>query len=89
VQVAVELKQQDDASHVKNFCDAIRNGAKANANALTGHLTSSLCHLGNIATRLGRSLTFDPQTERFANDAEANALVTRTYREHWGRPQGA
>ena len=39
----------------------IRGGAKLNADALTGHLSTSLCHLGNIATRLGRSLTFDPQ----------------------------
>lgn len=88
VEVSVELKSQDDAAHVRNFCDAVRGGTKVNADALTGHLTSSLCHLGNIATRLGRSLTFDPQAERFINDNEANALVTRTYRDHWGQPRG-
>jgi predicted dehydrogenase len=89
IEVAMELKSQDDVAHVRNFCDAIRNGGKVNADALTGHLTSSLCHLGNIATRLGRSLTFDPQTEQFVDDKEANALVARTYREHWGTPRSA
>jgi hypothetical protein len=74
---------------VRNFCDAIRGGAKLNADALTAHLSTSLCHLGNIATRLGRSLRFDPDTEQFIGDQEANALVRREYREHWGTPRGA
>jgi predicted dehydrogenase len=89
VEVSVELKQQDDAAHVGNLCDCIRSGKKPNADAAVGHLTSSLCHLGNIASRLGRSLTFDQKTEQFVDDKEANALVGRTYREHWGTPRGA
>ena len=79
---------QNDVLHVKNLCDAIRDGAKLNADALTGHLSTSLCHLGNIATRLGRSLKFDPKTEHVVGDAEADALVRREYREHWGTPKG-
>src|SRR5438105_15500174 len=51
VEVSVKLKEQDDTAHVRNLCDAIRGGKQPNADALTGHLTSSLCHLGNIATR--------------------------------------
>jgi predicted dehydrogenase len=89
IEVSIELKGQDDAAHVRNFCDAVRGAAKINCDALTGHLTSSLCHLGNMATRLGRSLTFDPKTEQVVNDKEANALVSRTYRDHWGTPRGA
>jgi hypothetical protein len=74
--------------HVKNFCDAIRGEAQLNADALVGHLSSSLAHLANIATRVGRSFVFDPQTEQVVGDDEANALVRRTYREHWGTPRG-
>jgi predicted dehydrogenase len=88
VEVSVELKQQDDAAHVANLCDCIRSGKKPNADPMVGHLTSSLCHLGNIASRLGRSLMFDPKAERFVDDKEANALVSRTYRDHWGTPRG-
>jgi hypothetical protein len=74
---------------VKNLCDAIRDGVPLNANALEGHLSTSLAHLANIATRVGRSLRFDPETETILDDAEANALVRREYREHWGTPKGA
>ena len=50
---------------------------------------TSLCHLGNVATRLGRSFRFDPDTERVLADAEADQLMSRPYRNHWGRPKGA
>lgn len=89
VDVKIPGEGQNDTAHVKNFCDAIRGQGKLTADALTGHLSTSLCHLGNIATRLGRSLDFDPKTEQIVNDDEANALVKREYREHWARPQGA
>jgi hypothetical protein len=89
VEVAIKPEPQNDAAHVQNFCDAIRQGAKLNADALTGHLSASLCHLGNIATRLGRSLTFDPQAEKIVGDSEADALLGREYRSHWGTPRTA
>ena len=39
--------------------------------------------------RLGRTLEFDPRKERFVKDAEAQAMVGRTYREgHWAVPKG-
>ena len=88
IEVAIKPGAQDDAAHVVNLCDAIRTGVPLNGDALTGHLTTSLCHLGNIATRVGRSLNFDPATEQIVGDAEANALVRREYREHWGTPRG-
>lgn len=88
IPVSFKAEPQNDAAHVQNFCDAIRTGAKLNADALTGHLSTTLCHLGNIATRLGRSLTFDPQKEQFVNDDEANTLTRREYRDHWAKPKG-
>lgn len=81
---------QDDAAHVLNFCEAIRSGAPLNAEIDVGHHSTVLCHLGNIAVRLGRSLSFDPAKERFHGDDEANRLLTRTYREgHWAVPRDA
>lgn len=84
--VAIKPEGQDDLAHVRNFCDAVRTGGALNADALTGHLSTSLCHLGNIATLLGRSLEFDPQSETFHRGEEAAALVGRQYRHHWGTP---
>lgn len=86
---SVKLEGMNDTLHVQNLCDAIRGTATNTANALTGHLSTTLCHLGNIATRLGRSLTFDPQKEQFVGDEEANGLVRRPYRDHWATPKGA
>lgn len=85
---SVKLEGMNDTLHVQNLCDAIRGTATNTANALTGHLSTTLCHLGNIATRLGRSLTFDPQKEQFVGDEEANDLVRRPYRDHWATPKG-
>ncbi len=89
VKLDTKLSPQDDAAHVRNFCDCIRSVTKPNADALTGHLSTSLAHLANIATRVGRSLTFDPQKEQFQDDGEANNLIRREYRDHWGTPQNA
>lgn len=89
VDAAIEPAAQNDVAHVQNLCDAIRGSAALHADALTGHLSTSLCHLGNIATRLGRSLQFHPETEQVEGDEEANALVRRPYRAHWGTPKGA
>ncbi len=85
----VKLEPQNDVAHISNFCDCIRSGTRPNADALTGHLSTSLAHLANIATRVGRSLTFDPQNEQFVGDDEANQLIRREYRNHWGTPRDA
>lgn len=44
---------------------------------LEGHLSASVCHLTNISYRSGRKLVFDPATERFVNDKEADRYLTR------------
>jgi predicted dehydrogenase len=88
--VDVPLKAQDTGDHVADFIDAIRTDRKPNADIEIGHLTTSLCHLGNIAIRLGRSLRFDHERERFVDDGEANGLLERTYRDdHWAVPKRA
>lgn len=77
------------ASHQENFLNAIRSGEPLAAEIEVGHLSSSLCHLANIAAKLGRSLEFDPGKEQVTNDAAANALLGREYRDHWGVPAAA
>ena len=78
----------DLRAHHDDFFRCIREGSTPNADIEIGHLSSSLCHLGNIATRVGRVLEFDPKREQIVRDDEANALVTRKYSDHWGRPNG-
>lgn len=74
--------KKEGGDHYANFIDAVRAGdpSKVNAPVETAHLSSGLSHLGNIAYRLGRTLEFDPKTERFIGDEEADGLLTRNYR---------
>ncbi len=75
--------------HHRNFIECIKSGQRPNADIEIGHLSATLAHLGNIATRVGRVLHFDPSTEQITGDEEANRLVRRTYREgHWAVPNG-
>ena len=77
-----------EAPHVQNFIDCIKSREKPYCDLETvGHPASVLCHAGNIAARTGHKLTFDPETETFENDPEANALRTREeYRKPWELP---
>ncbi|HEY8504006.1 MAG TPA: gfo/Idh/MocA family oxidoreductase, partial [Gemmataceae bacterium] len=79
----------DVAANHQNFLDSIREGKRPNADIETGHHSAALCHLGNIACRLGRNLRVDAKGETIADDAEAAKLLRRAYREgHWAVPKG-
>lgn len=52
-----------------------------------GHRVSTVCHLANIAIKLGRKLKWDPAKEVFPGDAEANALLDRPRRKPWELPK--
>ncbi len=74
-------------AHHRNFFECIRTSRTPAGDIEIGHLSASLCHLGNIATRVRRVLHFDPKTEEIQNDKEASPMVRRQYREHWGTPR--
>lgn len=52
-----------------------------------GHRVSTVCHLGNLAIRLGRKLTWDPVKESFVGDEAANQLRDRPRRDPWQLPK--
>jgi predicted dehydrogenase len=70
-------------AHVLNFIEGIRSGATLNQPIDSGHKSVLLCHLGNIAQQLGRSLAIDPKTGRIRNDPEALKHWGRTYEKGW------
>lgn len=72
-------------NHVANFIESIRGTAKPNAEIEEGHKSTRLCHLGNIAYRTGKTITFDPKTET-TTDAAANKLLGRDYRKGFELP---
>jgi predicted dehydrogenase len=71
--------------HQKNFVESIRGNEKPNAEIEIGHKSTTLCHLGNIAYRSGKTLLFDAKTET-TNDAAANKLLGRDYRKGFELP---
>lgn len=77
------------ASHIQNFIDCIKSRQKPNADLETvGHISSVLCHAGNVSWRVGRKVILDPATEMFIGDEEANRFRTRPeYRKPWVLPE--
>lgn len=80
---------KEGGDHYANFIEAVRKHDKSilHGPVETAHLSSGLAHLGNISYRLGRQLTFDPDTERFPDDDEANEMLTRKYRKPYVVPE--
>ena len=74
------------SAHLANFVECVKSRETPNADVEIGHLSTRLCHLGNIAHRVGRKLHFDPATESFPGDNEANALLSREYSSRFEIP---
>jgi predicted dehydrogenase len=78
------------AENLQNWLECIKSGGVPNANVDIAVRSAVAAHLGNIATRLRRTVHFDPATEQIVGDDEGTALLTRRYRNggHWGIPAG-
>lgn len=68
-------------SHMGNFFDCVKTRKDPICNVEIGHRSVSVCHLGVIAIRLGRTLQWDPREETFPNDAEATGMLAREMRK--------
>jgi predicted dehydrogenase len=74
--------------HFKNFIDCVRSRdwQDLNADVLQGHLSTTICHLGNISLRTGDKVIFDTAKEVFIGNEKANAYLKRAYREPYVLP---
>jgi len=81
-------KWTDTKTHYQNFIDCVksRNQDALIADIEEGHYSALLCHLGNISYKTGRRLVFDPKTETFPGDEEANGHLGREYRKGYELP---
>ncbi len=86
---AIEAAAEPRVSHFENFIAAVRSRRveDLNCDIAEGHLSTSLAQLSTISYKLGRKLVFDPKTETFPGDAEANKLLTRQYRAPYVLPE--
>ncbi len=78
-----------DSRHIRDFLDRIKDGKTPRADIEEGHKSTRLCHLGNIAYRLGRTVHFDGDKETITGDAEAARMLTRSYRKGFELPEKA
>jgi hypothetical protein len=70
-------------NHYRNWLDAVKSRQDPIEPVEVGHRTVSICHCGNIAMRLKRKVQWDPESETFVNDDEANQMLRRPYRAPW------
>jgi predicted dehydrogenase len=70
-------------NHHSDFLDSVRTRRRPNCDINIAARTMTVCHLGNIAYELGRPVQWNPQSETFVNDPEADRLFARQARAPW------
>jgi predicted dehydrogenase len=80
-QIAEGKGKGSDTAHIRNFIDAVRNGAPLNAEIAEGVKSTLMCHLANIAWRTGKPAVLNAQHQ--LDDAEQMKLWSRDYRPGW------
>ena len=68
-------------AHMNNFIDCVKTRKTPVSDVVSHHRMLAVCHAINIALRLGRKLEFDPKSDSFVNDAQANTFVGREQRK--------
>ncbi|MEQ9286974.1 MAG: Gfo/Idh/MocA family oxidoreductase [Cyclobacteriaceae bacterium] len=80
---ATNPAEQLDALHIQNMFEGILDGKELNADVDSGHKSTLLVQLGNIAQRVGRSLNIDPSNGHILQDKAALEYWGRTYEKGW------
>jgi hypothetical protein len=81
-----EIHLYQSNNHYRNFIDCVISRKETAAPCEIAHRSITICHLGNIALRLGRDLKWNPDTEQIIDDPEAARMLTRPYRAPWKLP---
>lgn len=72
--------------HEREWLDSIKSRQQPSCNVSYHYKLDAALGLANIAYKLGRSVHFDPKTEKIVNDAEAARLARPVYRDPWKFP---
>lgn len=79
-------QSESEQTHLRQFVNRVKERNISIASLYEGHLSTSLCHLGNIAHRMNREIVWNSTTNSFGSDANANTLLSREYRTNWELP---
>ncbi len=80
---AGEVQLYRSPGHHEDFLECVRTRRQPICDVAIGASSVTVCHLGNIAWWLGRTLQWDPVQHVFTNDAEANRWIDRPRRAPW------
>jgi predicted dehydrogenase len=80
----IRLHASPQNDHHLDWLESIRTRKQPAAPAEAGHRSCSACLVSHAAMRLQRRLLWDPATERFTNDGEANSMLARPQRAPYG-----
>lgn len=78
-----QLRDAEEPPEMLDWETALIKREQPGGNAWASHRVASVLHLGNIAIRLGRKLTWDPEKEVFPGDDEAQRFVNVPMRAPW------
>jgi predicted dehydrogenase len=70
-------------AHVREFLDCVKSRGTTAANASVTRHGHIACHSAAIGWQLGRTVRFDPKTEKFIDDEQANRMCSRPRRAPW------
>jgi len=68
----------------QNWLDCIKSGKEPISPVEKGHRACSVCLITHISMKLGRKLEWNPDTEMFVKDDDANKLLSRSQRFPYG-----
>ena len=68
-------------NHTANFIEGMNSRKQPISDVWTHNRMLEICHLSNIAMRLGRELQWDPNKREIVSDAQANSFLAREYRK--------
>lgn len=68
-------------NHTTNFIESMQSRKQPVSDVWSHNRMLEICHLSNIAMRLGRELTWDPAARQIVGDPQANAFLSREYRK--------
>jgi hypothetical protein len=79
----IDLSAAASGSHYNNFIQCVRSRKDPIAPVEAGHQASYLGMIAEISIRLNRKLQWDPKSERFVDDEQANRLLATPMRSPW------
>ena len=78
-----EQRLYESNNHHTNFLECVRSRRDPAAAVEAGHAATTATLIADIATRIGRKVTWNWQSESFVNDEQANRMLERTMRSPW------